>query len=249
MSVEANSNTGAEPEIALDQRMDPRLIRNVFRRSGRAHIPGILTTPCAQQIYRCLSTQTPWQMSVHDDIARDLPIASLDQLASNLRAALIQRIEARAAHGFAYRFANCRIDGHEDDPALKDLYITRFYRFLNSPEFLEFARVATGCPDIDFADAQATLYRAGDFLTCHDDDVAGKNRRVAYVFNFTPTWRVEWGGLLAFPDQFGHLHEAFMPSFNALNLIRVPTLHAVTQVASFALGGRYSITGWLRTRT
>jgi len=30
--------------------------------------------------------------------------------------------------------------------------------------------------------------------------------------------------------------------------MRVPTPHLVTQVASFAGGGRYSITGWLRSR-
>lgn len=35
---------------------------------------------------------------------------------------------------------------------------------------------------------------------------------------------------------------------NALNLFRVPALHAVTEVASFAAAGRYSLTGWLRQR-
>ncbi len=126
------------------------------------------------------------------------------------------------------------------------MYLMAFYEFLNSTPFLDFMRAATGVSDIAFADAQATAYGPGDFLTCHDDDVVGKNRRVAYVFSFTPQWRADWGGLLAFPDQYGHLHEAFAPAYNALNLLRVPITHAVTQVASFAGAVRYSITGWLR---
>ena len=97
-------------------------------------------------------------------------------------------------------------------------------------------------------DAQATRYRPGDFLTAHDDDVAGKHRLYAYVLNFTPAWRPDWGGLLAFHDADGHVSEAYTPTFNALNIFRVPQQHAVTQVASFAGAQRLSITGWIRER-
>lgn len=241
--------TDPEPEIALDASMDPAVIRRVFQHSGRVHIPGILESSCAERLFRCLAQETPWQLSVCDEQGpRDIPVGSFEDLDASEREALASSIDRAAASGFAYRFSNFRIDGRENDPTVRTLYLFAFLRFLNSPTFLDFARAATGADDVTFADAQATLYRPRDFLTTHDDAVQGKHRRIAYVFNFTPTWRVEWGGLLAFPDQYGHLHEAFAPAFNALNLMRVPMPHTVTQVATFARGPRYSITGWLRAR-
>ena len=52
----------------------------------------------------------------------------------------------------------------------------------------------------------------------------------------------------AFHDADGHVSEAYAPTFNALNIFRVPQLHSVTQVASFAGGPRLSVTGWIRER-
>ncbi len=106
--------------------------------------------------------------------------------------------------------------------------------------------VLTGFTDIKFADAQLTKFSKGDFLTVHDDDVAGKNRRAAYVLNLTPQWRTDWGGMLQFHDQRGHISGAYTPCFNALNVFSVPQPHSVSQISTFAPCSRYSITGWLR---
>ena len=100
----------------------------------------------------------------------------------------------------------------------------------------------TGAADIAFADAQATAYAPGDFLTAHDDNVAGKARRAAYVLGLTPGWRTDWGGLLLFHRD----STAWVPRFNTLNLFGVPQPHSVSQVASFAGNRRYAVTGWLR---
>src|SRR5690606_24819670 len=102
--------------------------------------------------------------------------------------------------------------------------------------------------DIAFADSQATRFSAGHFLTTHDDDVAGKQRRAAYVLNLTPHWRTDWGGVLQFIDADGHVTAGLAPKFNALNLFRVPQQHAVSFVTPSAPSSRYSITGWLRAR-
>ena len=40
--------------------------------------------------------------------------------------------------------------------------------------------------------------------------------------------------------------EAYRPSWNALNIFRVPAAHAVSSVAPFAGAPRLSITGWIR---
>lgn len=241
---------GADVAIAFNSRLDADLVGRVFRQSGRVHIGGILTPAAAGRIHRALVEETPWSYAVGDEAGgRDLPVAALDALPPDERAAIVAATDRAATRGFAYRYSTFRIDEAWDAGRHRDHYLMRVLAFLNSPPFLDFARRVTGVPEVSFADAQATLYRPGDFLTAHDDAVAGKNRHAAYVLNFTPEWRVDWGGLLAFPDPYGHVGEAFGPAFNALNLMQVPTLHTVTQVASFAGAGRYSITGWLRSRS
>ncbi len=40
---------------------------------------------------------------------------------------------------------------------------------------------------------QATGYGPGHFLTAHNDFDPEKDRKVAFVFNFTKDWKAEWG--------------------------------------------------------
>lgn len=235
--------------IRLNPWLDPELIARVYRAAGRVHVPDVFDQASASRIHRCLAAETPWQYVFYDGQEhREMAVASLAELADDNRRDIVRLAEAPAAGGFAYRYANFRIFENQEQGLHADSFLMRVLEFLNGAEFIGFMRRITGDPAIDYADAQATHYRAGDFLTGHNDNVAGKNRRAAYVFSFTPQWRSDWGGLLAFPDPRGHLYEAYAPAFNALNLFRVPMLHAVTQVASFAPASRYSITGWLRQR-
>ena len=120
------------------------------------------------------------------------------------------------------------------------------YCFSARWDFIAFVRAVTGMSAIAFADAQATLYRPGDFLTAHDDTAAGKNRLAAYVLSMTPAWRADMGGILEFLDANGHVGGGYVPTFNALNLFRVPQVHCVSQVSLFG-ALRYSVTGWFRS--
>ena len=67
------------------------------------------------------------------------------------------------------------------------------------------------------------------------------------MLNLTPMWRPEWGGVLQFLDSSGHIEEGYVPTFNALNLFRVPMPHFVSLVAPYG-GLRYSVTGWFHGR-
>lgn len=111
---------------------------------------------------------------------------------------------------------------------------------------LSLLRSVTCAGEIDFADAQATAYGPGHFLTAHDDLVAGKNRHAAYVFGLTPRWSIDWGGLLLVHEG-GKEAAAIVPGFNMLSLFKVPQPHSVSMVAPFAANRRYSVTGWLRS--
>ena len=181
----------------------------------------------------------------------DFALDTLDAMPADKRAAMDAAFIEGGKAGFQYQFDAWRLSDHMEAGARQGgalAPIEAVYDLVNSRAFLDFIAALTGETRAAYADAQATRYRPGDFLTAHDDEVEGKNRLFAYVLNFTPAWRPDWGGLLAFHDADGHVSEAYSPTFNALNIFRVPQTHAVTQVASFAAGPRLSITGWIRER-
>ncbi len=240
-------SAAARPLLKLNGWHDPALVAKIMRSRGRVHIPDLLDPAAAAAVHDCLVKRTPWQLAFRcrgED--RDMALPSPEAMSPELRAEWLQATEEGAVHGFSYRYANFRMFENYTAGQHREHCLMRFLEFLNSPPFLQFARTICDDDSIAFVDAQATLYRAGDFLTQHDDEAEGMHRRAAYVFNFTPDWRVEWGGLLAFPDADGHVAEAYRPVFNGLNVLKVPAAHCVTQVASFAPAGRYSITGWFR---
>lgn len=240
----------AAPPIRLAPVHRASRLRPVFERFGRLHIPGVLQPAGAQRIAEALRGPVPWAQSVTVrgkpyDIGRDALAAMPPERAAELDAAVAEA----ARTGFQYRFDAWRISDLIDSgqsPQGDLLALAELYRFLNGAEFLGFVRTLTGDARVAFCDAQATRYRAGDFLTAHDDDVAGKNRLYAYVLSFTPAWRLDWGGLLLFHGPDGHVAEGYAPTFNALNIFRVPQAHSVSQVASFVAADRMSVTGWLR---
>ena len=166
------------------------------------------------------------------------------------RGRLEKLVHAAAKSGFQYRYETLRVaDEAQERRKARDDALTGFANFLCSEPVLALMRRVTGFGDIDFADAQATAYRPGDFLTAHDDAVEGKNRRAAYVFGLTPEWRTEWGGLLLFLNEQGDVERGLLPRFNALNLFSVPQRHSVSAVAPYAGEVRLSVTGWLRTKS
>jgi Rps23 Pro-64 3,4-dihydroxylase Tpa1-like proline 4-hydroxylase len=237
----------ADPAIRLNPDLDVAAIAEVYARHGRVHVPAIFPVDVAARVHRALTAETPWSRVIRSASRHyDLVPGGWEALAREKRIEIEQAVYAQGRSGFGYFYENFAIADHHDAGRHLDSFLMRVFEFLNSPPLLHFARTVTGDETIALADAQATCFRAGDFLTAHDDAVEGKNRRAAYVLNFTPAWRADWGGLLHFLDRDGHVAEAYTPAFNALNILRVPQLHAVSCVNPLAGGARYSITGWLR---
>ncbi len=236
-----------QPPIRLHESLDRKLIASIYARAGRIHLKPVFSTESAQAIHRSLATEIPWQLHLNEG-HRPINLVGdkFEELPEEDRARFMQAVYANAAKGFQYLFNSFPISDVYQRGEHLSLYVMRLYEYLNSPEFLGFAREVTGSPSIALADAQATLYRPGHFLTHHDDLIPDKKRIAAYVLNFTPHWVTDWGGILQFIAPDGHIAEGYTPTFNALNLFRVPQSHAVSYVAPFAQAGRLSITGWLR---
>ncbi|NEX94441.1 2OG-Fe(II) oxygenase family protein [Caulobacter sp. 17J65-9] len=229
--------------------LDPHALRPIFARTGRLHLPDVFQPRTAEAIGRALAGETRWRRSMNPGgRGLDLSQQELADLAPEKRRALEALTLQGARQGFQYAFDTWRIsDAVEAGRRSGDLLEAVFDR-LNGRAFLDFVAAMTGEPRVAYCDAQATRYRPGDFLTAHDDHADGKQRLFAYVLNFTPQWRADWGGLLLFHDQDGHVAEGFTPAFNALNIFRVPQLHSVSLVAPYAGRERLSITGWVRAR-
>ena len=229
--------------LELSPSLDRAKIAERFRTHRRVHIPDVLTRPSAERLYRCLVQETKWSVTLNDGKNfLDVDNASVDE-----RMKLALGAWQRAQNNFQYLFDNHRLSRKGEpypDPAH---YFARVVAFMNSPVLLDFVREMTGVPEIVWTDAQATLYRPGDFLNIHDDETGGHKRLVAYVLNLTPVWRADWGGALNFLGPTGHIEEAYVPTFNALNLFRVPAKHFVGSITPFG-GMRYSVTGWFHGR-
>ena len=235
--------------LKLDPGLDPKAAEPLFARFGRLHLPAILAEPDARRLAQAL-TRAPWSRTfLADGKGYDVPRPDYAATAPEVQREVETAIARGGRTGFQFDFDTYRISDHieagrRQGGAVAELEAA--YDLLNSAAFLGFVRQLTGDERPVYCDAQATRYRAGQFLTAHDDELAGKDRLYAYVLNLTPGWRVEWGGLLLFHDADGHVAEAYAPKFNSLNIFRVPQWHSVSQVASYVEADRLAITGWIR---
>jgi Rps23 Pro-64 3,4-dihydroxylase Tpa1-like proline 4-hydroxylase len=218
-----------------------------YARDGIVRIPGALAEDQAAQLYNGLRERADWVQVFNSgeklfelsrEMRRDLPAAK--------QAELDEAIYAEARTGFQYRYETIRVpDSRAEREASRDPLFA-VAQSLSTEPVLSGLRRITGASEINYADAQGTAYSPGDFLTGHDDNFEGKNRRAAYVLSLTPVWRVEWGGLLVMHGEGDAPARAWLPGMNLMTIFRVGQTHSVSEVSRAAAYRRYSITGWLR---
>lgn len=231
----------------LNASVNARAVKTDFDTEGFAQVRKVLPEENARRIYKSMLESTNWNLVFNDGGKHvDLSAAHLTALGKQKVLQLQKGIYAQAQNSFQYCYNNYPIYDAYKAGENKGHVLHKFYEWLNSDEFLEFARLATGFDDISFVDAQATQYRPGHFLTTHDDTHEGKNRRAAYIFNFTPDWPADWGGFLQLLDDEEHIRRGLRPTYNTLNILKIPQKHSVSLVAPFAGAMRMSVSGWLR---
>jgi SM-20-related protein len=233
--------------IGLNDALDPEAHAARYARSRRMQIRDVLAPEGAEAVLRSLQTETQWGVAFNDGpnvtqvTASQAARLSLDQQRQIL-GGIHER--ARSQFQFFYNFYPLSKAYFSADAPCATL--AALFEYLNGGEFLDFIRAVTGLRTIRWADAHATLYRAGHFLKYHTDENDKEHRLAAYVLNFTKDWGRDWGGYLQFFDAGYDIEQAYRPVFNALNLFAVPSDHSVGMVAAYAPGSRYSITGWFR---
>ncbi len=231
-------------DFRLSDRIDWGVLKADFARRGRIEIEGLLEEGQAEALRAHLLGRDDWTLVMNaGEKVYELPRAAHHALDEGRRRELDRHVVNAGRRGFQYRYEAIRAPDGGDATAADP--VARFVAFLSSVEVLCRLNGLLGS-SATFADGQATSYGDGHFLTCHDDDVAGKARQAAYVFSLAPAWRAEWGGLLMFHGADGNIEEGFVPRMGALRLFSVPQPHSVSYVTPFAPEPRLSITGWLR---
>ena len=230
----------------INNNLDFEGYRIDLARNTRVQIPDFLQLDAAERLRSCLQNEVPWTLAERSDgLSKTIAAADYAAMDEQVRAEHLQKSYERAKTEFqfayeSYMMVRAAIEGR--DPSL---ILHAILDFLNSEEFIGFARWLVNDPRITHVSAQATRYRAGHFLTRHEDKEKNEDRAYAYVIGLTKNWRADWGGLLQFEDNNGDVTQTLMPRWNSISLFKVPQSHIVSLVSPFATEDRLAITGWL----
>lgn len=223
--------------------------RKQLAQRSRVQIPGFLQDDAAEQLRNCLQRDVPWTLAeCSGGPQRTIPAAEYQAMSEAERQALLRAAYEAARNQFQFVYDSYMMVRAAHEGRDPDLILHAILKFMNSEDFLHFARWLSGDAGISAVNAQATRYRPGHFLTRHIDEHSGEGRAFAYVINLTPRWDPDWGGLLQFQDADGQVIDTFSPRWNSLSLFRVPQAHSVSLVAPWAGEDRLAITGWFLRR-
>lgn len=234
----------------LSLRHDLSQLRERFGLSGRVLVPDILEPDFAHQLLAAINAQQDWLLVTRiEGTHREFDAAQMALVPKERLQTFEALVAQQARSGFQYRFERHLLYDNLRAGRLRAGPLRDLAELLNSDAFIALLHAIMGQPFTSgdtFCDGQLTRYRAGHFLTLHDDELPEFRRIAAFVVNLTPDWSADLGGLLMFTGEDGHVQEAFTPKFNTLSFFRVPQQHAVSAVAPYAQGARHAVTGWLR---
>lgn len=229
----------------INNELNINLYRQRLVQATRVQIPSFLQEDAAEKLHQCLLQDVPWALAERSNgVSHTLDANSYAAMTTQQQQALLEKAYVLAKAEFQFSYDSYMMVRAAKEGWNPGLILHAVLDFLNSPEFLQFARRLTGEPSIVAVSAQATRYRAGQFLTRHQDKEVTENRVCAYVINLSKHWDSDWGGLLQFHDENNHLLESFAPYWNHLSLFRVPQSHSVSLVSPWAGEPRLAITGW-----
>lgn len=240
-------------DLRLNPALDPAHWAELYAQNQLVQIPDVFEPELAEQISAILRDTLNWRLVFPEptpdgtgEIVVQLSQQDVERMGRQAIGAQIGAVMQRAQKNYGYLYdAYPMIQAYTShwDPGHP---VHRITEFLNSPEFLDFGRTITGAPLITKADAQATRYARGHFLTRHVDEGHDQERVAAYTLGFTRNWQTDWGGLLMLVEDGLDVSRAFLPRFNMLSIFDGRRMHAVSPVAPFAGDGRFQITGWFR---
>ncbi len=231
--------------ITFNPSVDIQAAANDYQLDKRTRIFSVLDQDKAQELSDYIQNNVSYMAAyVLEGQYKTSSFESLKTLPQQEMQKLMQQIYLQASQGIGFLYGRHLVDHRSQ----QDNLVQQAFKFLNSPQTLDAIKQISGFDDIVAASAQVTRYLPSNFLTRHNDVHPTEQRRVAYVLNLTQQWHPDWGGLLQFYQADGTPRDAWAPLFNSLSLFDVEHVHAVTNIAPFAVNPRLSITGWFRAK-
>jgi SM-20-related protein len=232
--------------ITINPKHEPLELSEQLQTRGRLQVADFFSDETADYLYRLIQENKQWHLAYNEgDNYYESELAEFQNLPPQKKQGFMNGIFSGARDHFQYVFLQYYITQAIELKENQGHPMHAMHDFVNTEETLNFMRTLTQEPKIRKADAYASCYSPGHFLTEHDDKHSKHDRVAAYVVSMTKGWNKNWGGHLAFYDEVGNIKEAFIPSFNTLNIFLIPQSHAVQQVAPFAGHARTSYLGWL----
>ena len=219
-----------------------------FKDKGYVKVSHALSEETLKIIHDFILKQAQWNLVFnHRGEHQDLNSMEVESWSVNKKQDLEDIVFQQASNSFQYFYEAIPIYDIFHKNMLPDHFFNDIVRFLNTEATLDFFREILNAPQITFMDAQITRFSAGHFLNTHNDDINDKNRIAAMVINLTEHWRADWGGALHLLNENQQIKQSFLPSFNEINIFKIPLDHYVGYVSPFATGRRLAITCWLRS--
>jgi SM-20-related protein len=235
-------------KLSLNKNQQIAKLKHSYLNNGFVKLESALSNDTASLIYANIAKQEQWNLVFRNNgIHQDLNNLAVERWDDKEKNNLTELVHTQAVNAFQYFYETIPIYDIYYDKLMPKHFFNDIVKFLNSEETLNFFREILEAPEITFLDAQITRFKAGHFLNRHNDNVKGKNRVAAFVINLSKDWRTDWGGALHILNNDLEIEQSFVPSFNEINIFKVPVEHLVGYVSPFATGHRLSITGWLRS--
>src|SRR5260370_28899577 len=119
----------ADVPLELNPGLDRAALVQEFARSGRIHIPGVLTEACAVRLYRALQQETPWTLTLN----KGADFLDIEKPSPDERGRLAVAAFERAHSAFQYFFDNHRLSPDGDPYPHPNHYLGQLVALLNAP--------------------------------------------------------------------------------------------------------------------
>ena len=175
---------GGDMKFALNPSLDAEQIAADLAARKRVQIRDFLGPPSAEALLAHLQDFADWRHVLNAaDNVYEIPCDELASMDEAQRVVLDRKTDERAAREFQFRFDTIRVPDSEPQRIATKTLLAEFAMFLSSPSVVGWFRSITGCNEVDFADAQATRYRNGAYLT--GTTTPSKGKSVALLMSST----------------------------------------------------------------
>lgn len=238
--------------MEIVNKLDTDALHQQYVDTGYVVIKDLLTADVAEAAHESLLNRVPWEFHCRQFHSNNkVQIIDPERYAA-MSDKDIQKMVPKAAtlkdNDFTFAYCRYTIPTTLDDVPEEARILTQIYRYFNSPDYLRLMAEITGDDSGREVSAWASRYDRHHHLSIHMDESPGQGRIAAHVLGLSKDWKKEWEGSFAFCNSKGKPVQKVPPVFNQLVMFKVPRLHLVTPVKSYAQASRYSLFGWYKIK-